>query len=457
MRKFILSLAVSVIVLFGCSNTGEEKNLLKSIILPPSNTKNEIDETEMESINGLITQDDMENDLLSFILNINGTEDSRSKNNNFVIELRDKTQFSDVSNISDSRSLEEADENTTEIFLYDVYNAEKGSLGFALTSNDLRIGSVLAVVDDCSVDTELAKPFLNIFAGKLNEYIYEATHEQESDSRVLQNTYINPSNYDYYLDSRVENYGYDRAMLKTKWHQEAPYNKYLCGCLAGCAPIAMAQIFTQLEYNWQSIKGFDWKSMKSNSDAEKLPTWVQDHIALFIRMIGEGMSADFSPIGTAVSLDKIETYLNNNKFDFIKSYYNSDIVKNSLSSGIPVLCSGYDTFYYNNGTTIIGNGHAWVIDGYKNFTCTVKNKKDGKESRITDDFVHCNMGWGGKCNGYYRGSIFNVKEVAYSDENSYLYGGQVETIVWFGIYAERNEGYYKYDVKTISHIVPKIN
>ena len=153
MRKFILSLAVSVIVLFGCSNTGEEKNLLKSIILPPSNTKNELDETEMESINGLITQDDMENDLLSFILNINGTEDSRSKNNNFVIELRDKTQFSDVSNISDSRSLEEADENTTEIFLYDVYNAEKGSLGFALTSNDLRIGSVLAVVDDCSVDT----------------------------------------------------------------------------------------------------------------------------------------------------------------------------------------------------------------------------------------------------------------------------------------------------------------
>ena len=132
-------------------------------------------------------------------------------------------------------------------------------------------------------------------------------------------------------------------------------------------------------------------------------------------------------------------------------------MKNSLSSGIPVLCTGCDTFIYNNGNVIIGNGHAWVVDGYKNFTCTVKNKKTGKESRITDDFVHCNMGWGGTCNGYYRGSVFNVKEVAYSDENSYLSGGHVETIVWFGIYADRNEGYYKYDVKTISHIVPKIN
>ena len=457
MRKFILVLAVSAIVLFGCSNTAEERDLLKPFVLLENNLKNKTVDTEVESIDGLITQDDMENDLLSFIANINGADDTRSINNKFVIELRDKTQLSDGNDNSDSRSIEETDENAIEVFLYDVYNAENDTLGFAITSNDMRIGSVLAVVDDCSVDTECAQPFLNIFAGKLNEYIYEKTYEQESDTRGLTYTTENPSNYEYDLKSRIENYAYDKAMLKTKWDQREPYNKYLCGCVAGCAPIAMAQIFTQLEYNWLGVMGFNWKSMKSNPSAESLTSSAQDQVALLVRLLGVGMNAKFGLTETGVSFDNIAAYLNKNKFAYITSYYNSDVVKNSLSSGIPVLCTGCDTFIYNNGNVIIDNGHAWVVDGYKNFTCTVKDKKTGKESRITDDFVHCNMGWGGMCNGYYRGSVFNVKEVAYSDENSYLSGGHVETIVWFGIYADRNEGYYKYDVKTISHIVPKIN
>lgn len=454
MRKFILVLAVSAIVLFGCSNTAEERDLLKPFVLLENNLKNKTVDTEVESIDGLITQDDMENDLLSFIANINGADDTRSINNKFVIELRDKTQLSDGNDNSDSRSIGETDENATEFFLYDVYNAENGSLGFAITSNDLRIGSVLAVVDDCSVDTECAQPFLNIFAGKLNEYIYEKTYEQESDTRKLDYTTINPSKYKYNLKSRVENLAYDKAMLKTRWGQREPYNKFLSGCVTGCAPIAMAQIFTQLEYNWQGLIGFDWKAMKANPYAEKLSSSVQDQIALLVRLLGVGMNATFSPVATSAYIDDVKSYLNKNKFAYIESYYNSDVVKNSLSSGIPVLCIGGDAIYYNKGVTQVAGGHAWVIDGYKNFTCTVKDKKTGKESRITDDFVHCNMGWDGTCNGYYRGAVFNVKEIAYSDTNEYYENGQVFTILWIGIYADRNEGYFRYDIKTISHIVP---
>ena len=70
MRKFILVLAVSAIVLFGCSNTAEERDLLKPFVLLENNLKNKTVDTEVESIDGLITQDDMENDLLSFISNI---------------------------------------------------------------------------------------------------------------------------------------------------------------------------------------------------------------------------------------------------------------------------------------------------------------------------------------------------------------------------------------------------
>lgn len=454
MRKFILVLAVSAIVLFGCSNTAEERDLLKPFVLLENNLKNKTVDTEVESIDGLITQDDMENDLLSFIANINGADDTRSINNKFVIELRDKTQLSDGNDNSDSRSIDETDENATEVFLYDVYNAENDTLGFAITSNDMRIGSVLAVVDDCSVDTDCAQPFLNIFASKLNEYIYEKTHEIEADSRGLKETGINPSNYIYDLKSRVENLAYDKAMLQTCWHQEAPYNKFLCGCVTGCVPLAMAQIFTQLEYDWYGVLGYNWKAMKSDPCAENLSTSAQDQIALFIRVLGEAMNAQYTPVLTSVNPNNVKSYLDRNKFKYIESYYNTDVVKSSLSSGIPVLCIGGDTIYYNKGVTQVTGGHAWVIDGYKNFTCTVKDKKTGKESRIKDDFIHCNMGWGGSCNGYYRAGVFNVKEIAYSDNNYYLKGGQVFTILWIGIYADRNEGYYRYDVKTISHIVP---
>lgn len=456
MRKFILVLAVSAIVLFGCSNTAEERDLLKPFVLLENNLKNKTVDTEVESIDGLITQDDMENDLLSFIANINGADDTRSINNKFVIELRDKTQLSDVNDNSDSRSIDETDENATEVFLYDVYNAENDTLGFAITSNDMRIGSVLAVVDDCSVDTDCAQPFLNIFANKLNEYIYEKTHEIEADSRGLNDSKTNPSNKEYDLVSRVENNSYDKAMLSTAWDQWQPYNNKLNGCAAGCVPVALAQIFTQLEYNWYGTYGFDWKAMKAKKNAADLSSDVQDKIALFIAYLGVSMNAKYTSELTGVDYKDLKKFLDKNKYTYIDHLYDNNVVKTSLSLGIPVFCEGFDAMLYDKGKIQFGGGHAWVIDGYKNFTCTVKDKKTGKESRITDDFIHCNMGWGGKCNGYYRGAVFNVKDIAYSDyKNKYLTGGENTTILWGGKYYERKEGYFRFDIRTISHIVPK--
>ena len=52
------------------------------------------------------------------------------------------------------------------------------------------------------------------------------------------------------------------------------------------------------------------------------------------------------------------------------------------------------------------NGHAWVIDGYKK----VQTIKIGKNSNgeivsssvaSTNQYVHCNWGWGGYCDGWF--------------------------------------------------------
>jgi hypothetical protein len=40
-------------------------------------------------------------------------------------------------------------------------------------------------------------------------------------------------------------------------------------------------------------------------------------------------------------------------------------------------------------------------------SCTVT--KGQKSDNITDDFVHCNPGWGGNKNGYYLSNVFDMR------------------------------------------------
>ncbi len=82
--------------------------------------------------------------------------------------------------------------------------------------------------------------------------------------------------------------------------------------------------------------------------------------------------------------------------------YNSTLICNMLDANKPVFAAG-----------ISGNvdGHAWVIDGYKKQSRSVRviNTNTGEEvnsyinSRL---LVHCNWGWNGSCNGYFINGLF---------------------------------------------------
>jgi hypothetical protein len=96
----------------------------------------------------------------------------------------------------------------------------------------------------------------------------------------------------------------------------------------------------------------------------------------------------------------------------LKGYNESNIIS-AIKSGYPVLGRG------NSGKKkVLGirvgwkGGHAWVYDG------VLVASKDGK----SNNFVHCNWGWGGYKNGYYISKAFDTNAGApiydSSDEQS---------------------------------------
>ena len=60
-------------------------------------------------------------------------------------------------------------------------------------------------------------------------------------------------------------------------------------------------------------------------------------------------------------------------------------------------------------------GHAWIIDGGRRTTHSSGN--------FTTTYVHCNMGWDGKCDGYYLNAVFDTTVgPAYKDINDVVVG-----------------------------------
>ena len=95
----------------------------------------------------------------------------------------------------------------------------------------------------------------------------------------------------------------------------------------------------------------------------------------------------------------------------------------SLNFSIP---SGYATFdikkitqylkdnhiVYLRGSDIDGKGgHAWVSDAC--YFCVDINDR----TQILDTYIHCDWGWGGSCNGYYSGSVFEASSYKFKPGN----------------------------------------
>ena len=212
------------------------------------------------------------------------------------------------------------------------------------------------------------------------------TDEPVRDSSVILSQYVFPEEV--------------KPLIKTQWGQHYPFN-LLCPetdnnngentyKLAGCGPVAMAQVVNYHRYPSMSPDGqyeYDWSQMfhSLTSNVQK------EGIVAVAKLISDCGVSSFTEYGDKWSSTSLSYIMGAMKrlfgySNYMSIYNRSDfetpkrdslyrqLIFSELKAGRPVLY---------RGTNEKGEGHLFIIDGCKK----------GK--------VHVNMGWGGNDNGYY--------------------------------------------------------
>lgn len=209
------------------------------------------------------------------------------------------------------------------------------------------------------------------------------------------------------------------ALLQTKWNQDSPYNSSIpeiglnySKFVAGCAPIAAAQIMKYYNYPRSGIGSksytttyndasngytkkitfsadfantiYDWDNMK-NSYSGYSTSVEQQAVGLLVYHVGVAMNANYGQYATGVytnadlpALKNYFGYSSKATKENRSSYSNSEwenLIYNELALERPIFYAGQAT----------DGGHAFVCDGYDS----------------SYDWYHFNWGWGGYCDGYY--------------------------------------------------------
>ncbi len=196
-------------------------------------------------------------------------------------------------------------------------------------------------------------------------------------------------------------------LLITQWHQGYPYNM-LCaraddGDGAGCAPIALAQLFT---YHHHPISFanyyFAWNGMEQNFTVGGNPGSAIYDVASLISLIYEDAN-------TGDWLHDLLTFPSE-IFDTIQAFgyssthrqtFDESSMLSNLNRGLPLLMFGAKSEIYLPGA------HFWIVDGYnlEDYRVTYYYNYPPYEvwshNRIRSLTYHINWGWGGSQDGYY--------------------------------------------------------
>ena len=203
--------------------------------------------------------------------------------------------------------------------------------------------------------------------------------------------------------------------LNTKWNQGSPYNNSVPFKSngverrpAGCTAIAVAQfLHCQKWPNPNTLYGesFDWLliSCFTYGNIGYFEGALQE-LADYIYFIGCSLGANYTDENENSTSAPLYTLVNILSEIGVSSTFRSfdiEIAKNIVINNGPFCMQGSS----NSGA------HAWVVDGWNAYdTQTVYQEFIGGSTipsyeEVLDTVetrqMHCNMGWGGKCDGYY--------------------------------------------------------
>jgi hypothetical protein len=380
-------------------------------------------------------------------------------------------------------------------YVFTLEDQSSGKTGFALTCGDNRIGEVLAIVEEGNYDSD--NPGLHIFYSCLSDYIENSIYIYNSITQADIENAVNKRNESRSTAPDVPvtevgkhggfiinaDYSKDDKLLPVKWGQGEPYNGFLNKQLnvpnghtyvTGCGPVAMAQIMAFYRWPEKHSKAgplelglghkpvvFDWNSMipsgavqpNDNAIGELMyHICIQRHVSFTMGLNSEKMeekNKENSGASTTMSntsvINSFKDFGYKDTGNFIA--YNFSKVKSAINNERPVMVEGW------NGTRTIlfgfqthdGTGHYWVIDGYRRMTTVVKDLSSGL--LVNDyplDYVHCNMGWSGFCNGWFISGVFDTSKDANKNPKN---------IPWEDP-RSAEPGFYKYHLAMLDNINP---
>lgn len=261
-------------------------------------------------------------------------------------------------------------------------------------------------------------------------------------------------------------------LLKTKWSQNFPYNArcqnalYYLGyvdpyaptdftgyyisndtrfdicasssytSVTGCVALALAQIcayhqhpthspYDNHQYDWSSITNTTNLSAGESSNNRGVYYLDNDwnlqtrkrvsEISHLIKTTGLAAKTVYGIDGSSSKINLAKRAMNELLgYTAIKeNEFNEDKIRNELNNYRPI--------YQSARTKHLKTGHAWVIDGYRQFNVTeyeifytdeTYTEELGRQmlKEYTTFYYHCNYGWGGNGNGYYLGELFTAKQ-----------------------------------------------
>lgn len=204
-------------------------------------------------------------------------------------------------------------------------------------------------------------------------------------------------------------------LLKTKWGQGHPYNKYCLDCPAGCGPIAVAQFLTFWQLPDPNVVGnqtFDWNLICENYYGKWASSRAKDEVARYVQTLGICLKAGYSLSGTSTVITDVEGFLKALAFpNATLLNYDAATAERMVFAGQPIIIRGQ-----KDGED---QGHDWILDGWYRYEakiCTWVNNVMVSAEPIQDVLAHCNFGWDGRCDGYYYPWLFDTTQCQGQDK-----------------------------------------
>lgn len=263
--------------------------------------------------------------------------------------------------------------------------------------------------------------------GNVPNYLPESEYQRFVEAARYN---ANP-NYDFMENSviivdRADSYTQKGPLVTTAWHQRSPYNIKINDVFgtdnsrelpAGCVAIATGQImaFHKFPGNipWSNILGGDDTAVSN-----------------FVYDVAQGVDTDYGYSGSGANINDAKSYLESKGYNVQKVNHSTGITKASLTVGRPV---------YMRGEKSVGNGHAWVCDGYVEESTEITYRllvvsyaEPLQYETVTTDYIYnvgttsfyMNWGWGSRSALYT--AIGNVSDWFSSDK---MYTGDRENLV----------------------------